>query len=95
MKIVLAEKGSPATLAVFKSEPDWKIVTGLTGAIHSASDGSNMTVSRYFAANGGTILANGPGSAVREQPIPAAGTYEFFKEHVLANPGTHQPNPAG
>jgi D-3-phosphoglycerate dehydrogenase len=27
MKIVLAEKVSPATLAVFKSEPDWKIVT--------------------------------------------------------------------
>jgi D-3-phosphoglycerate dehydrogenase len=27
MKIVLAEKVSPATVAVFKSEPDWKIVT--------------------------------------------------------------------
>jgi D-3-phosphoglycerate dehydrogenase / 2-oxoglutarate reductase len=27
MKIVLAEKVSPATLAVFKSEPDWKVVT--------------------------------------------------------------------
>jgi D-3-phosphoglycerate dehydrogenase len=27
MKIVLAEKVSPATLAVFKSEPDWKIIT--------------------------------------------------------------------
>jgi D-3-phosphoglycerate dehydrogenase len=27
MKIVLAEKVSPATLAVFKSEPGWKIVT--------------------------------------------------------------------
>ncbi len=27
MKIVLAEKVSPATLAVFKSEPDWKIVS--------------------------------------------------------------------
>ena len=27
MKIVLAEKVSPATLAVFQSEPDWKIVT--------------------------------------------------------------------
>jgi D-3-phosphoglycerate dehydrogenase / 2-oxoglutarate reductase len=27
MKIVLAEKVSPATLAVFKTEPDWKIVT--------------------------------------------------------------------
>ncbi len=27
MKIVLAEKVSPATLAVFQSEPDWRIVT--------------------------------------------------------------------
>ncbi|HEX3438518.1 MAG TPA: phosphoglycerate dehydrogenase [Pseudacidobacterium sp.] len=27
MKIVLAEKVSPATLAVFKAEPDWKILT--------------------------------------------------------------------
>src|SRR6202000_3536426 len=27
MKLVLAEKVPPATLAVFKSEPDWKIVT--------------------------------------------------------------------
>ena len=27
MKIVLAEKVSPATLAVFQAEPDWKIVT--------------------------------------------------------------------
>jgi D-3-phosphoglycerate dehydrogenase len=27
MKIVLAEKVSPATLAVFKTEPDWKIVS--------------------------------------------------------------------
>ena len=27
MKIVLAEKVSPATLAVFQTEPDWKIVT--------------------------------------------------------------------
>src|ERR1700751_5228968 len=27
MKIVLAEKVSPATLAVFQAEPEWKIVT--------------------------------------------------------------------
>ena len=27
MKIVLAEKVSPATLAVFESEPGWQIVT--------------------------------------------------------------------
>ncbi len=27
MKIVLAEKVSPATLAVLKEEPDWNVVT--------------------------------------------------------------------
>ena len=30
MKIVLAEKVSPATLAVFKEEPDWQVVTSDT-----------------------------------------------------------------
>ena len=28
MKIVLAEKVSPATLAVFQQEPTWTVVTG-------------------------------------------------------------------
>ncbi len=27
MKIILAEKVSPATVAVFKDEPDWKVLT--------------------------------------------------------------------
>jgi hypothetical protein len=49
-------------------------------------DGSNMTVSRYFLASGGTILANGPGTAVREQPIPASGTYKFFISGSFGRP---------
>jgi len=49
-------------------------------------DGSNMTVSRYFLASGGTIITNGPGHAVREQPIPASGKYEFFISGSFGRP---------
>jgi hypothetical protein len=49
-------------------------------------DGSNMSVSRYFVANGGTITANGPGHAVREQPIPVTGDYQFFISGSFGRP---------
>jgi hypothetical protein len=49
-------------------------------------DGSNATVSGAFGASGGTIIASGAGRARREQPIPAAGRYDFFLEGSFGRP---------
>jgi len=43
-------------------------------------DDSNLTLSGGFARSGGVIEATGSGRAVREQPIPVAGRYDFFIE---------------
>lgn len=46
MKIVLAEKVSPATLAVFKSEPDWQILTHdqITNLPETLADADGLVV---------------------------------------------------
>jgi hypothetical protein len=49
-------------------------------------DGSNTTLSGSFHAAGGTILPTGAGRAVREQPIPAAGRYDFFLSGSFGRP---------
>jgi hypothetical protein len=49
-------------------------------------DGSNTTLSGSFAAAGGTILPTGAGRAVREQPIPVAGRYDFFLSGSFGRP---------
>ncbi len=49
-------------------------------------DGSNMVVSGAFGAAGGTIFASGPGRAVREQPVPAAGSYNLFFSGSFGRP---------
>jgi hypothetical protein len=71
-----ARKGGPGAQLAYTAAPSGYVQV----------DGSNMTVSRYFVANGGTITANGPGHAVREQPIPATGIYQFFISGSFGRP---------
>ncbi len=49
-------------------------------------DGSNMVLSGGFSSSGGTIIAVGAGRATREQPIPAAGTYDLFLNGSFGRP---------
>jgi hypothetical protein len=49
-------------------------------------DGSNTVLSGALQDSGGTILATGAGRAVREQPIPAAGRYDFFLSGSFGRP---------
>jgi hypothetical protein len=49
-------------------------------------DGSNMVLSGSFGAAGGTILATGPGRAVRAQPVPQAGIYKLFFSGSFGRP---------
>ena len=45
-----------------------------------------MITTRYLPGGSGTIFATGPGSAVREQPIPKAGRYELFFNGSFGRP---------
>lgn len=49
-------------------------------------DDSNMKLSGGFAPSGGVIATYGAGRAVREQPIPKAGRYDFFIEGSFGRP---------
>jgi hypothetical protein len=49
-------------------------------------DDSNLTLSGGFARSGGVIEATGAGRAVREQPIPVPGPYDFFIEGSFGRP---------
>jgi hypothetical protein len=49
-------------------------------------DASNMTLSGSFQAAGGMILANGPGRAVRGQPIPRSGRYDLYLAGSFGRP---------
>jgi len=49
-------------------------------------DDSNLSLSGGFARSGGVIEATGAGRAVREQPIPVAGRYDFFIEGSFGRP---------
>jgi hypothetical protein len=75
-----------AKAAARKAGPGASLAYTLPPSGYVQVDGSNMTVSRYFLATGGTIIANGPGRAVREQPIPAAGVYKFFISGSFGRP---------
>ncbi len=72
--------------AARKAGPGAQLAYTLPPSGYVQVDGSNMTVSRYFLANGGTIITNGPGRAVREQPIPASTRYEFFISGSFGRP---------
>jgi hypothetical protein len=75
-----------ASAAARKGGPGAQLAYTLVPSGYVQVDGSNMTVSRYFVANGGTITANGPGHAEREQPIPATGSYQFFISGSFGRP---------
>jgi hypothetical protein len=47
---------------------------------------SNMIVSGSLQAAGGVLLANGPGRAVREQPIPSSGRYDLYLSGSFGRP---------
>jgi hypothetical protein len=49
-------------------------------------DASNTVISGALQAGGGTLFANGSGSATREQPIPTPGTYDFFLAGSFGRP---------
>jgi hypothetical protein len=49
-------------------------------------DGSNTIISGAFHSAGGTIIADGPGRATREQPIPTAGRYDFYLSGSFGRP---------
>jgi hypothetical protein len=47
---------------------------------------SNMSLSGSLVAYGGVILANGPGRATREQPIPTSGRYDLYLSGSFGRP---------
>jgi hypothetical protein len=49
-------------------------------------DSSNTTLSGALGNGGGAIIASGAGQAVREQPIPVAGRYDFFMGGSIGRP---------
>jgi hypothetical protein len=49
-------------------------------------DASNTTLSGALQPAGGVIFANGAGRAQREQPIPAAGRYDFYLSGSFGRP---------
>jgi hypothetical protein len=49
-------------------------------------DDSDLKLSGAFAPSGGVIATFGAGRAVREQPIPVAGRYDFFIEGSFGRP---------
>jgi hypothetical protein len=49
-------------------------------------DNSNMALHGGLVPSGGVLLGTGAGRAVREQPIPAAGRYDFFLEGSFSRP---------
>ena len=49
-------------------------------------DASNTVLKGGFSSAGGPILASGSGSAVREQPIPRAGRYDFYMGGSIGRP---------
>jgi hypothetical protein len=49
-------------------------------------DGSNTIITGAFHSAGGTIIADGPGRATREQPIPAPGRYDFYLNGSFGRP---------
>jgi D-3-phosphoglycerate dehydrogenase len=61
MKIVLAEKVSPATLAVFKAEPDWQILTHdqITNLPETLADADGLVV-RSAVQVDDALLASAP-----------------------------------
>jgi D-3-phosphoglycerate dehydrogenase len=61
MKIVLAEKVSPATLAVFKAEPDWQILTHdqITDLPASLADADGLVVRSAVQVDDG-LMASAP-----------------------------------
>src|SRR3984957_791280 len=61
MKIVLAEKVSPATLAVFKAEPDWQILTHdqVTNLPEALADADGLVV-RSAVQVDDKLLASAP-----------------------------------
>ena len=75
MKIVLAEKVSPATLAVFQAEPGWKVIThdqikdGLAAEI---ADADGLVV-RSAVQVDDALLSSAPGSIDVSQQV-ASGT---------------------
>ena len=61
MKIVLAEKVSPATLAVFKAEPDWQVLTHdqVTNLPEALADADGLVV-RSAVQVDDKLLASAP-----------------------------------
>jgi hypothetical protein len=71
-----ARKAGPgAHIALMPSPPGW-----------IQDDGSNMALSGALSNAGGGIAATGAGRAVREQPFPASGRYEFFLGGSIGRP---------
>jgi D-3-phosphoglycerate dehydrogenase len=62
MKIVLAEKVSPATLAVFAAEPGWKVLTHdqLTDGLPAALADADALVVRSAVQADDALMAHGP-----------------------------------
>ncbi|HTB71384.1 MAG TPA: hypothetical protein VK707_10410 [Solirubrobacteraceae bacterium] len=75
-----------ATAAARKAGAGARIAYTLAPAGYVQVDGSNMTVTGGLTPLGGTIIGNGAGRAVREQPIPVAGTYDFFFSGSFGRP---------
>ncbi len=72
--------------AALRAGPGARLAYTLAPSGYVQVDGSNMTVTGRLTAAGGTIIGNGAGRAVREQPIPAAGRYRFFFSGSFGRP---------
>ena len=75
-----------ALVAARKAGPRASVAYTLPPHGYIQVDGSNMVTTRYLPGGSGTIFATGPGRAVREQPVPAAGEYNFFMGGWIGRP---------
>ncbi len=72
-----------ALVAARKAGPRASVAYTLPPHGYIQVDGSNMVTTRYLPGGSGTIFATGPGTAVREQPVPKAGRYELLLQRLL------------
>ena len=72
MKIVLAEKVSPATLAIFQKEPGWNVVTAdkiAPGGLPAELQDADALVVRSAVQVDAALLSHAPKLRVIGQPL--------------------------
>jgi hypothetical protein len=75
-----------AETALRKAGPNAKALYTTAPKNYLQLDGTNMFLRGAMANSGGTIIANGAGTATRSLPIPATDTYDVFMDGSIGRP---------